>query len=554
MTVDHLKDLKYIDAVLRETLRLTPTVPAFSRSIRNDNPNDVEPLLGGQYAARRDDKILCLVSKAQRDPKVYGEDANEFRPERMLEENFQRLPKAAWKPFGNGVRACIGRAFAWQEAQMAFALVLQSFNFTLDDPSYEMRVKQTLSIKPDGFYMRAALRDGLTATGLQNLLTSSSDDVHSAVENGLRRRDTGLGEGKPMTILYGSNTDTCQALAQKLSVEARRHGYNADVRELNAAVGVLPKDQPIAIITASYEGQPPDNADQFVAWLETMTAGSNFDGVQYAVFGCGHSDWKSTFQRIPILVDGLIEKQGGKRLAERGLTDAAHGDIFSSFDTWCDHTFWPSFAPDTQNVQNTGASLEVEMSTLNRSSYLRQDVQVGTVLDARRLTADGEPEKRHLNIKLPEGITYETGDYLAILPLNPRETVSRAMKHFQIPQDATITIKPGAATFLPTGIMISVVDLLRGFVELSLPATKKDLQACVAATKDPAEKAALSIFEEKDGFVEVLEQRISLLDLLCKYTSVVLPFSTFVALLYFIFAITRSNQVHSNLRHHQRSG
>ena len=85
MTVDHLKSLKYIDAVLRETLRLTPTAPAFSRSIRDDNPNEVEELLGGKYAIRRDDKVLCLLAKAQRDPKVYGDDANEFKPERMTE-------------------------------------------------------------------------------------------------------------------------------------------------------------------------------------------------------------------------------------------------------------------------------------------------------------------------------------------------------------------------------------------------------------------------------------------------------------------------------------
>ena len=124
MTADHLKDLRYIDAVLRETLRLTPTVPAFTRSIRNNNPHDVERLMGGKYAINRDDKVLCLVSKAHRDPKVYGEDANEFKPERMLEDKFQRLPKAAWKPFGNGVRACIGRAFAWQEAQMASNLLV----------------------------------------------------------------------------------------------------------------------------------------------------------------------------------------------------------------------------------------------------------------------------------------------------------------------------------------------------------------------------------------------------------------------------------------------
>ena len=393
-----------------------------------------------------------------------------------------------------------------------------------------MKVKQSLTIKPDGFYMRATLRDDLTATILQNLLTSSGDEVHSAIDEGIRRTDTGLASGEPMTIIYGSNTGTCQSLAQKLSVEARRYGYHADVREMNAAVGVLPKDQPVVVITASYEGQPPDNADQFVAWLETLTEGQSLEGVQYAVFGCGHSDWKDTFHRVPKLVDDLLEKRGGRRLAERGLTDAAHGDIFSDFDTWADHTFWPSFASETGGKARS-AALEVEMSTQNRSSYLRQDVQAGTVVDSRILTAPSEPEKRHLEIKLPEGMAYGTGDYLAILPLNPPESVSRVLKHFQIRQDATISIKPGAATFLPTGVTLSVVDLLKGFVELGLPATKKDLQACVAATRNNGDKAALTTLLGKKGFSEMLEQRVSLLDLLRKYNSIKLPFGTFVSML-----------------------
>lgn len=530
MTPEHLKDLRYIDAVLRETLRLTPTAPAFSRSIRSNNTKETEELLGGKYAIRRDDKVLCLIGKAQRDPKVYGDNANEFKPERMLEDNFQRLPKGAWKPFGNGVRACIGRAFAWQEAQMCLALILQSFNFTLDDPSYELKVKQTLTIKPDGFYMRATLRDGITATSLQNLLTSSSEDVHASVEEGIRRTDSGLGTGKPITILYGSNTGTCQALAQKLSVEARRHGYSADVKEMNAAVDVLPKDHPMVALTPSYEGQPADNADQFVAWLETMTRSSNLEGVEYAVFGCGHSDWANTFHRIPKLVDELLEKHGAKRIAALGLTDAAKGDIYSDFDNWADTVLWQAIAPDSSGELETSVSLEVEMSTQNRSSFLRQDVQVGTVTESRRLTADEEPEKRHLEVQLPGGTTYETGDYLAILPLNPQENVTRAMKHFKIAQDATITIKPGSATFLPTGVSLSVTDLLQGFMELNTPVSKKDLQACLEVTKDPVEKATLDSFTEK-GFTEMIQQRVSLLDLCCKYKSIELAFSKFISML-----------------------
>jgi cytochrome P450 / NADPH-cytochrome P450 reductase len=97
ITVKHLQKLKYINAVLRETLRLTPTAPAFFRTVRPEN-KDPHPTIGnGKYEIPQDSGALCLLSKIQRDPKVYGEDANEFNPERMLDESFEKLPKNAWK-------------------------------------------------------------------------------------------------------------------------------------------------------------------------------------------------------------------------------------------------------------------------------------------------------------------------------------------------------------------------------------------------------------------------------------------------------------------------
>ncbi|KAK3675030.1 hypothetical protein LTR78_004963 [Recurvomyces mirabilis] len=529
MRPEHLKELKYIDAVLRETLRLTSTIPAFVRSIRSDNPNDFEHLLGGKYAINRSDPVICLIGKSQRDPKVYGDDANEFKPERMMDDNFVRLPKGAWKPFGTGVRACIGRAFAWQEAQMVMGLLLQNFNFRLDDPAYKMKVKQTLTIKPEGFYMRAALREGVTATSLQATLSSPEENVKAAVNASQQRNDSGLASDlNPMTILYGSNTGTCMSLAQKLSIDARANGYRATVMDMDAAVDVLPKDQPVVIITASYEGQPPDNADHFITWLERLQDKEVLNGVHFTVFGCGHSDWTSTYQRIPTLCDDLMADHGGERIVDRGLSNAADGNMFSDFDTWADGRLWPAIAPDSAEATKTSPVLDVEMSSQDRTTYLRQDVQTAKVLDARCLTAAGEPEKRHLEVELPENMHYEAGDYLAILPLNPLENVRRVQKHFSLPVDATLTIKPGAATFLPTGVSISIHDLLRGFVELSLPATKKDLQACIAACQDSTQRAALEKLAEQDA---VTEKHISLLDLLDSYSATEMTFSTFLAML-----------------------
>ncbi|EXJ74632.1 uncharacterized protein A1O5_02929 [Cladophialophora psammophila CBS 110553] len=75
---------------------------------------------------------------------------------------------------------------------------------------------------------------------------------------------------KPITVLYGSNTGTCQALAQRLAAEAGLREFHADVRDLDSATNALPKDHPVVIITSSYEGQPPDNTARFIEWLANL--------------------------------------------------------------------------------------------------------------------------------------------------------------------------------------------------------------------------------------------------------------------------------------------
>jgi cytochrome P450/NADPH-cytochrome P450 reductase len=112
IAVEHLSQFKYLTAVLRETLRLMPTAPGFTVT-----PYKRE-VIGGKYEVYPGDLLDVFLAAVHRDPAIYGPDAEKFRPERMLDEYFQRLPATAWKPFGNGKRACIGRAFAWQEALM----------------------------------------------------------------------------------------------------------------------------------------------------------------------------------------------------------------------------------------------------------------------------------------------------------------------------------------------------------------------------------------------------------------------------------------------------
>lgn len=472
--VHHLKQFKYLNAVLREALRLNPTVPAFIRQIRPDN-QEAHPSLGG-YAINRNWKIVALISKSGKDAEVFGEDANDFRPERMLDGNFERLPKSAWKPFGTGARACIGRAFAWQEALLVMAIILQNFDVRLDDPHYELRIKQTMTVKPHDFFIRASPRKGLDATIIQRSLLSGDDPSDKAGAYG--RKESSSAEGlTELLILFGSNTGTCQTLAQRLSSDAEKFGYKAKVVDMDSGITDLQDAKNAVVITASYEGKPPDNAVHFVEWVNSDTRSLKLDSLRYAVFGCGHSDWAATFQKIPTLVDKKLEQAKGQRIVQRGCSDAAKGDIFSDFDEWADHSFWPGLTQlrgDLHTDDADGVSkLDMEISHGNRAFQLRQDVQEAIVKDARLLTAPGEGEKHHLEVLLPSDMAYEPGDYLAVLPLNPEVSVQRVMTRYRIPWDATIVVKaPGTTTF-PSNTPISMTSLLKGYVELAQPATRK---------------------------------------------------------------------------------
>lgn len=453
-------------------MRLSSGIPGFSVEAYEDT------LLAGKFLVRKGEPITALLSKAHLDPVVFGEDALEFKPDRMSDENFERLNKEfpnCWKPFGNGKRACIGRPFAWQEALLCMAMLFQNFNFTMADPSYNLEIQETMTIKPKGFFMRTSLRHEMTPTELEQALAGKAGDArhHAAAAKDAKAAENS-GKGKPLAVFYGSNSGTCEALAQRVAADAPRHGFRATtVAPLDDAHQKVPKDRPVVIITASYEGQPPSNAAMFVAWMESLK-GKEMENLSYAVFGCGHHDWVQTFHRIPKLVDSTLEKLGGNRILPLATTDAADRDMFSDFETWEDESLWPALqkkygAEDSADA--TGEDLSVDI-TVPRKTTLRQDVEEAIVLSTKTLT-DAGSLKKHIEIQLPTGMTYRAGDYLAILPFNPKNTVSRVFKRFQLSWDAMLKISSDRPTTLPTDAAVSAADLLGAYVELSQPATKR---------------------------------------------------------------------------------
>lgn len=142
-----------------------------------------------------------------------------------------------------------------QESQMAIATIFQRFDLVFDDPSYTLRLKQTVTIKPVGFYIRAYPRKRST-----RLYTTPSSAKLPTQVNGLVSASTFASvpsdmSGKtPLYLLYGSNSGTCESFAQRIASDAPGHGFRPSIGTLDSAAEKIPSNGPVVIITASFEG------------------------------------------------------------------------------------------------------------------------------------------------------------------------------------------------------------------------------------------------------------------------------------------------------------
>ncbi|WP_277453352.1 cytochrome P450 [Janibacter sp. DB-40] len=96
-----------------------------------------------------EDSVLVFLPQLHRDPDVWP-DPERFDPDRFLPEHNRARPAHAYKPFGTGERACIGRQFALHEAVIVLAKLLHRFDL-VPEPDYELTITERLTLMPVGF-------------------------------------------------------------------------------------------------------------------------------------------------------------------------------------------------------------------------------------------------------------------------------------------------------------------------------------------------------------------------------------------------------------------
>ena len=137
--VKDLPNLPYLEMVVKETLRLMPSVWAYARQAQRD-------LVIEGYEIKKGQTITISHIAMGRNAK-YFDAPLEFRPERWTREFERALPRGAYTPFAGGPRVCLGKQFAMMEMRMILATLVQRIEVTVPE-GFEPDVVTELSMHP----------------------------------------------------------------------------------------------------------------------------------------------------------------------------------------------------------------------------------------------------------------------------------------------------------------------------------------------------------------------------------------------------------------------
>ncbi|KIZ02858.1 NADPH--cytochrome P450 reductase [Monoraphidium neglectum] len=593
-TVDHIAKLHYVEACFREALRIQPVAVATARDAAADT------VLQGKWLVRRGQRVAVnLVALHRREDQWGGPfgDPLEYNPDRFMPGAYEKagLPPRhpqAYAPWGFGVRACIGQLFALWEAKTFLAMLLPRFHFRTPVGYVAVASQRELSISPLPYQLSLHVRrrEGAPATSLPS--DEAQPPAAARTAQGGQKQANGAttapaaapaaaGHSTPLQVLFGSNSGMCEDFAQQLAAKVRGAGFTVTVGSLDLAIaggggsGGLPTTGAVAVLTSTYNGMPPDNAVAFSKWLGAAAPGSQA-GVRYAVFGVGNSQWAATFQAFPKRVDGLLTAAGAAALLPLSSVDVDQAGVTDAFDEWSDSLVAAALsafgvasptgaaaaaaAAPRPRVdirpfdESNGGEIAFELTgpgDLDVLTKMRGHIPTNgntnsflhplKVLESRQLLpADSGRATAHVELELPEGMTYSAGDHLEVVPVNCPSLVEAALQLLGLRGDEpflwTAGSKDGAARGIGSGlkpppalgdlmpglkIKVHARGALQWFVDLSTVPSRKLVAQLAEACPCPPEAAALRRLASEEGYsAGVSGPKLTLVELLSRFRSV----------------------------------
>ena len=517
---EDLMALTYTTQVIKETMRVYPPMPVTIRRSLKDGAL-------GRYRIRTGDIILVGTLAAQRDPRYWGPNADEFDPNQFAMEKVVNRPRHAFIPFSIGKRQCMAQEVTFMMLRVLLFEVYKRYRLRLA-PGATVVKNTVVTTKPAAVSVVRVPRE--RNGHRQAPVAPRERAVISAPAIG---QDWGLPTEIPETsayrslvIAYGSNFGACKELAERFAERSRYYGYTSGVMTLNELAESPPRTEPwlLAVMTSTYTSNPPSNAAAFKSTLEHSGPGADtWRNCEYIVWGLGNSQWNA-FLAFPRYVYAKLSELGATPLAAFAFGDVGSPVWDRTHADW-NGRVWPvlrelSEARPTEAAaarvaaerEAAGALTSADSNTAMAMSLGRADtaprvllvpkiltntvgahtIEVRTLVSRELQAAESQKRTRHLEFRLPAGVTYTAGDHLGVCPKNDEERVERLADHLGAELDGLFMVpKPLNVRSVPKGVVLQVRNVLTNLVDITGKPTVPQVELLIEKAGDADERSKL---------------------------------------------------------------
>lgn len=253
-------------------------------------------------------------------------------------------------------------------------------------------------------------------------------------------------------------------------------------------IAMLEKTSHIVVFCSTFgDGEFPANAEKFVRNLSESK--TDLGNLKYSICGLGSHDYPK-YCYCGRTLDRLFMQHHAQRFMDIAELDSSlpdHGEhIFEAWAPQCVKRLGMKM-PDS----SIGANYTFVPTTSSDDSVIKSPMkpvgyEFGTILQTKVITPEGfEPKMRYYEIRLPQGMTYEAGDLLAVLPQNDNETVKAVLQELKLNGDDIMdvtTTRPEGYNTIPS--RLTLWQLFSQYLDLNGVPSRNLIRAYKQFTND----------------------------------------------------------------------
>jgi len=468
--------------------------------------------------------------------------------------------------------------------RIALFLIMNQYALELS-PKAKVKPNEHLFVFPQGLLLKAQKRQSIKPA-----FSPESSDEHKSEEK-KEEKDNGDDSGSPASdgkrnwaglmnvirekeyktlIIEGTNSEsgTVTQVSEWLTEKAVKFSFLIEDSPISpdALVDLIKDEKPKefviwAFVTATYNGKPPNNANKFHKWLKSKISEEGnekyLENVHFFIFGCGNTNWASTYQKIPNLFGESLQKLGATAITDPAEFDDAKDEVEDVFGE-----YYKTMAPalmhslpaigDSKlrkvNEENGGdngkqsddedfsseSKLEARPSSsaITLKVFDEEDTEVVAsavvekeqysslkLLGVTNITPDSS--RATWSVRIEQGdLEYRAGDHLVVLPCIAKEYGERVLQHFvDFDFDTVVQFhcdsKQSRRRFkLPVDKKISVDNIFTRLVDLKKKPSKQFILNYSTIVKSDDDCEALEKLVDSDDMNDWLKDHISFLSLM----------------------------------------